>query len=271
MDALELIDAWPVENAAVGVASAEGVLARRGPAERGFQWASVTKLATAVAVLVAAEEGIVELDEPAGPPGSTVRHLLAHASGLPLDGDRPVSPPGERRIYSNTGFEVAAALVAERAEMPFEEYLRGAVLEPLGMGSARLEGSPAWGLSGSLDDLLALGRELLAPRFLAEETVAEATAVAFPGLVGRRFRGSGARIRTTGGSASSCATASRRTGRARATRRGRSGTSAGPARSSGSIPRQGSRAPASPTGTSATGRVTPGPRSPTPCSAPPSP
>jgi CubicO group peptidase (beta-lactamase class C family) len=183
VDALALIDAWPVETAAVGVVSPEGVLARRGPAGRVLPWASVTKLTTASAVLVAAEEGIVELDEPAGPPGSTVRHLLAHASGLPLDGDRPVATPGTRRVYSNSGIEAAAALVAERAEMPFAAYLAGAVLEPLGM-EARLEGSPAWALEGSLDDLLALGRELLAPRLLARETLDEATSVVFPGLAG---------------------------------------------------------------------------------------
>ncbi len=183
MDALALIDAWPVENAAVGVVSAEGVLARRGAEDRVFPWASVTKLVTAGAVLVAAEEGIVELDEPAGPPGATLRHLLSHASGLPLDGERPLTGPGTRRIYSNTGIELAAALVAERAEMPFEEYLSAAVLEPVGM-TARLDGSPAHAVSGSLADLLAFGRELLAPRFLAEETLAEATTVAFPGLAG---------------------------------------------------------------------------------------
>ncbi len=183
MDALALIDAWPVENAAVGVVSGDGVLARRGPEDRVFPWASVTKLVTAGAVLVAAEEGIVELDEPAGPPGATVRHLLSHSSGLPLDGERPLTGPGTRRIYSNTGIELAAALVAARAEMPFEEYLGAAVLEPVGM-SAVLDGSPAWGLAGSLADLLAFGRELLAPRFLAEETLAEASVVAFPGLAG---------------------------------------------------------------------------------------
>ena len=48
-------------------------------------WASVTKLLTGLAALVAVEEGIVDLDEPAGPPGSTLRHLLSHASGLPLN------------------------------------------------------------------------------------------------------------------------------------------------------------------------------------------
>jgi CubicO group peptidase (beta-lactamase class C family) len=183
VDALALIDAWPVETAAVGVVSAEGVLARRGPADRVLPWASVTKLVTAGAVLVAAEEGIVELDEPAGPQGSTLRHLLAHASGLPLDGDRPIAAPGTRRIYSNSGIEAAATLVAGRAEMPFAEYLGAAVLEPMGMG-ARLAGSPASGVSGSLDDLLALGRELLVPRFLAQETLDEAASVAFPGLTG---------------------------------------------------------------------------------------
>jgi CubicO group peptidase (beta-lactamase class C family) len=62
--------------------------------ERRFAWASVTKLATAVAMLVAAEEGLVDLDEPAGPPGSTLRHLLAHASGLPFDPGAPIARPG---------------------------------------------------------------------------------------------------------------------------------------------------------------------------------
>ena len=119
-----------------------------GPITRPFPWASVTKPVAAVAALVAAEEGIVDLDEPAGPEGSTVRHLLAHASGLPFDGDRPIARPGQRRIYSNTGFEVLAAFVAERAEMAFRDYLHAAVLEPLEMTSTRLDGSPASGLEG---------------------------------------------------------------------------------------------------------------------------
>jgi CubicO group peptidase (beta-lactamase class C family) len=144
----------------------------------------VTKLLTASAVLVAAEEGVLELDEPAGPPGATVRHLLAHASGLPLDGEAPISRPGERRIYSNAGYEALGELVAERAGMSFVEYLAGAVLEPVGMARTRLDGSPAWGAVGPLNDLLALAAELLSPRFLARETLAEATAIAFPGLAG---------------------------------------------------------------------------------------
>jgi CubicO group peptidase (beta-lactamase class C family) len=144
----------------------------------------VTKLFTATATLVAAEEGIVDLDEPAGPEGSTVRHLLAHASGLPFDGERPIARPGQRRIYSNTGFNMLGTLVAERAEMEFDQYLREAVLDPLGMARTRLGGPPASGLFGPLDDLMAFAGELLAPRLIAQETLDEATTVAFPGLVG---------------------------------------------------------------------------------------
>ncbi len=183
VDALRQIDGWPAENPAAGVVARSGITTH-GPREKSFPWASVTKPVTAMATLVAAEEGILDLDEPAGPEGSTVRHLLAHASGLPLEGDKPIARVGQRRIYSNTGFEVLGSYVAERAEMPFDEYLRAAVLEPLAMASTRLEGSPAAGLEGSLEDLLTFGGELLDPRLVAPETLDEATAVAFPGLAG---------------------------------------------------------------------------------------
>ncbi|MDP9491190.1 MAG: beta-lactamase family protein [Actinomycetota bacterium] len=183
MDALRQVDEWPAENVAVGVVSGGAVVATHGPTDREFPWASVTKPATALAALVAAEEGTIDLDEPAGPPGSTVRHLLAHASGLPFEGREPIAKPGMRRIYSNTGFEVLAALVAARAEMPFDVYLRRAVLDPLGM-RAKLRGSPASAMAGPLDDLLRLAGECLAPTVVAPETLAEATSVQFPGLAG---------------------------------------------------------------------------------------
>ena len=181
MDALRAIDGWDAEHAAAGVVGAsEGAY---GDRERVFPWASVTKLLTGLAVLVAVEEGTVDLDEPAGPPGSTLRHVLAHASGLPTDGDEPIAQPGRRRIYSNTGIERAAALLAERAAMPFEDYFAHAVVASLGL-RGELAGSPASGYRGPLDDLLVLGRELLEPTLVAPETLAEATTVQFPGLDG---------------------------------------------------------------------------------------
>lgn len=183
MESLRAIDGWNAGVASAGVARAEQVVATHGPRDAELPWASVTKLLTGLAVLVALEEGTVDLDEPAGPPGATLRHLLAHASGLPVDGDQPLTEPGRRRIYSNTGIEVAARLLEQRAEMPFADYFAQAVVRPLGL-VGRLTGSPAHAYRGPLDDLLALGRELLAPTLVAAETLAEATAVQFPGLTG---------------------------------------------------------------------------------------
>jgi CubicO group peptidase (beta-lactamase class C family) len=184
MRALEQIDGWPTDSASVAVVGPDGVRASRGHADRVFRWASVTKLLTATAVLVAAEEGVLDLDEPAGPPGSTVRHLLAHASGLPFEGEVPIARPGERRIYSNAGFDMLGELVAGRAEMAFADYLGAAVLDPLGLAGTELRDRPSEGLWGPLADLARYGRELFEPEVVAPETLAEATDIAFPGLAG---------------------------------------------------------------------------------------
>ncbi|MGH3040721.1 MAG: serine hydrolase domain-containing protein [Gaiellaceae bacterium] len=184
MEALDQVDSWPAPTAAVAVVTAEGVVAQRGPADAVLRWASVTKLLTAYAVLIAAEEGVLDLDEPAGPTGASVRHVLAHASGLPFEGDKPIAKPGERRIYSNAGFDLLGKLLVARAEMPFAGYLQEAVLDPLALSRAELRGRPSEGIFGSLADLAAFARELLTPTLIAEETLAEATEVAFPGLVG---------------------------------------------------------------------------------------
>lgn len=181
--ALEHIEQWGADKAAAGVLDREGVIAWGGDEGYEFRWASVTKPVVALAVLVAVEEGVVDLDEPTGPPGSTVRHLLAHASGLPFEGAAPISEPGVRRIYSNSGFEVLAEHVEATAEMPFVEYLARAVFEPLEL-QCELRGSAASGIYGTLLDLLDVGRELLVPTLVAPETLAEATTVAFPGLAG---------------------------------------------------------------------------------------
>ena len=183
MDALRAIDSWGARTATAGIVRAGGEIDTHGPRETELRWASVTKLLAGLTALVAVEEGTVDLDEPAGPEGSTLRHLLAHASGLPPDEGPPLMPPERRRIYSNYGIELAAERVAERAGMEFGAYFRHAVAAPLGLAGA-LHGSPAWGYRGPLDDLLALARELLAPTLVAPETLAEATSVQFPGLAG---------------------------------------------------------------------------------------
>lgn len=182
VEALRQIDAWPAPHCCAGATLAGRELGTAGDTGRRYAFASVSKLFTAYAALVAAEEGALELEEPAGPPGVTIRHLLAHAAGLGAERER-LSAPERTRIYSNGGIELVAERLAERASMPFAEYLQEAVLAPLRL-SAELHGSPAADIDGTLADLLAFGRELLEPTLVARETLAEATAVQFPGLRG---------------------------------------------------------------------------------------
>lgn len=139
---------------------------------------------TAYRILQLAEAGTVSLDEPAGPPGATVRHLLAHASGLDIDGGGVLAAVGRRRIYSNAAFDLLGALAAERDREPFAHQVQRDILQPLEMTATALEGSAASGAVGTLRDLLRFGRELLSPTLLAPETLTEATTVVFPALNG---------------------------------------------------------------------------------------
>jgi CubicO group peptidase (beta-lactamase class C family) len=192
MDAFRLVERWPVEHATVGVVdigAQSGEVTTTGPVRGVFAWASVTKMATALAVLVAVEEGTLHVDEPAGPPGSTVRHLLSHASGLGPGPGPPLAAPGTSRIYSNVGYVVLGSLLAERSGLSFADYLRHGVLEPLALSGATLdaaagEGAPAAGMSGTVHDLLALGSEWAAPTLVSRATRDEATTEQFPGLAG---------------------------------------------------------------------------------------
>lgn len=142
-----------------------------------FSVQSVSKPITAVAVMLAAQEGLVELDAPITRylpyfsvnscfeqrPESriTLRLLLAHAAGLthepPIGNnyDCPfpsvaahnrsirdtwlVSPVGTRYSYSNNGYDLAAEAVAMVSVMPFSEYVRRRLFLPLGMESTTLD------------------------------------------------------------------------------------------------------------------------------------
>jgi CubicO group peptidase (beta-lactamase class C family) len=183
--ALRMIENWPVTNAAAAVVRADGsVVGTWGEPDRRFPLASVTKPLAAYAALVAVVVGAIDLDVRAGPPGATVRHLLAHSSGLAFDEDRVMAEPGTRRIYSNAGFEALGEHLAKAADIPFPEYLRDAVLAPLGMTATELPGSPAKDGVSCAADLARFAAEVQAPRLLAPETVREATSVVHPGLRG---------------------------------------------------------------------------------------
>lgn len=179
-----LVSDWPVPNAAAGVTNVRATLAVGGDPSWRTPIASVTKLLVGLAALVAIEEETVGLSEPAGPEGSTVEHLLSHASGLAFDSDQVLAGPGRRRIYSNTGVEAFAGHLEERAGMEFHEYLQHGVLDPLGLVATTLEGSPAHGIRSNLDDMLALARELMSPTLVTRATMDDATRAHFPELAG---------------------------------------------------------------------------------------
>ena len=178
-----------METVSAGATDGRGTGGLAGDPDRVARIASVGKLLVGMAAMVALEEGAIALDEPAGPEGSTVRHLLAHASGLAFDGDQVLSPPGRRRIYSNTGIEVFADHLATRTGMSFGEYLRAGVLQPLAMQQTVLRGSPAHEVWSSVGDLMSFARELLSPTLVAQETVDEATRSQFAELAGVRPAG----------------------------------------------------------------------------------
>ncbi|HML36400.1 MAG TPA: serine hydrolase domain-containing protein [Bacillota bacterium] len=141
-----------------------------------FHMASVTKLFVGTSILQLWERGLIRLDglltdylpwfrmkdERYGE--ITIRHLLSHTSGMPdvkdycwdspeTDGgalERYVRSdevreasllwaPGERKFsYSNIGYEILGAVIAAVSGMPFEDYVRRNIFEPLDMSSSTL-------------------------------------------------------------------------------------------------------------------------------------
>ncbi len=163
--------AWPVANVAFAVIDRQGNEHLGGSFDQPFALASITKLFSALAVMIACEEGICSLDETIlGLEGATVRDLLCHASGVSLEADGPRSRPRTRRIYSNYGYQVLGDLVATRAGFAFADYLHEAVCEPLGMSGARLHGAPGSAMVANIRDVTLLTRELQCPTLVAVES-----------------------------------------------------------------------------------------------------
>ncbi|HZX54664.1 MAG TPA: serine hydrolase domain-containing protein [Ilumatobacteraceae bacterium] len=184
MQALRLIDDWPVHNVAAAVIDREGAVHTRGDQGHSFRLASIAKPITTWACLVAVEEGIVALDQPVGQAGCTLRHLLSHAGGYGFDGPDPIAKPERNRIYSNTGIEMAAQTVADAAGIPFGDYLHEAVFQPLGMTSSKLTSSAAHGMWSTAADLTRFLQEVRSPTLISAASAAQAATVQFPALNG---------------------------------------------------------------------------------------
>jgi CubicO group peptidase (beta-lactamase class C family) len=130
-----------------------------------FRIASLTKLFTGMAILQLRDAGKLDLDDPVSKyipqidgvvypttehPPIRIRNLVTHTSGLPHDANRFSGmsaddllaelhglslefTPGSQESYSNLGMELAGMLIARLSGLPYEDYMRQNILEPLGM------------------------------------------------------------------------------------------------------------------------------------------
>jgi CubicO group peptidase (beta-lactamase class C family) len=140
-----------------------------------FEIGSIGKIFTATAIMLAVQDGLLDLDEPITTylpdfkvysryeeqPESkiTIRHLLGHTSGLPhevvgCNTLEPVGtledringifgiwlkcPVGEAYIYSPAGYDLAAHILQRISGIPFEKYMTERVFRPLGMLNSTL-------------------------------------------------------------------------------------------------------------------------------------
>ena len=179
-----LLDRWPGDHVGCALVGPDATIGHWGDVTRSFELASVTKAIVALGCWVALEEGSLVLDDSAGPPGSTVAHLLAHASGLPLEGTDPAAAVGTRRIYSNSGFEVLAAHLEAAVGFSWQGYVTAAVCEPLDLASTHFGPSAARSATSTVNDLTRLCRELLRPTLISATTLAEATSNQFGDIAG---------------------------------------------------------------------------------------
>lgn len=197
MGALDRVTSWPVPHSAAAIVrssdeSPPATYSTVGETDRPFRLASLTKTITGLTALIACEEGSLSLDNVVDPAmcsasiheRTTLRHLLAHASGLPFDGSSPINALGRRRIYSNTGIEMVAELIAASTGIAFDDYLNEAVIEPLGMTSTELRGSPAFDMWSTIGDMALLLAEYLQPSLISPETHTDFITEQFAGIGG---------------------------------------------------------------------------------------
>lgn len=185
MDVLSEIEDWPVDNAVSVVVDGQGAIAgQHGNTDRPYALASVTKLLSTYAFLIALEEGAIGLEDPAGPEGSTVHHLLAHTAGYDFDSEVIRFEVGAKRGYSNCGFEKLAEHLERETEISCADYAQEAVFAPLGMNSTKIAGSCAKDGWSTAADLTKFAAELLTPTLVSPQTMADATRVHFEGLAG---------------------------------------------------------------------------------------
>jgi CubicO group peptidase (beta-lactamase class C family) len=175
---------WPVESVAAAVVRHGDEPRRHGDTAQPFHLASVTKLLTALAALVAHEEGTLPIDEPITAGGASAADLLAHAAGIAPDEPTQMTAPHTRRIYSTAAYDILADHITQRAGMAFTDYLTEAIVTPLGLVATTLDGSAGAGAISSVDDLLRIATAWTSPLLVDETTLQRAVRAHHPTLAG---------------------------------------------------------------------------------------
>ena len=145
-------------------------------ADTKFRLGSVTKQFTAAAIMLLAERGKLQLDDPVSrfiteAPDAwkavTIRHLLTHTSGIRSFTDLPdyaklkllpetpaqrfgylrdlplEFPAGERMKYSNSGYVLLGWIVELASGQSYEAFLRENIFAPLGMNDSGYDSTAA--------------------------------------------------------------------------------------------------------------------------------
>jgi CubicO group peptidase (beta-lactamase class C family) len=181
---LDVIHSWPANRAAAAVIAPDGSVNTAGDIDAPFELASLTKLITALAVLVASEEGSLSLDQVVTDAGATVGDLLSHAGGMAPDTADQITAPRTRRVYSTAAYDRLGEIVTEHTGMRFADYLAEGVLAPLGMVSSALHGSPGADSTSNVRDLIALASAWIEPMLVHDTTLGQATTAVHPELGG---------------------------------------------------------------------------------------
>jgi len=173
------------------IASANGLINReqgiQATTRSSFRIASMTKSFTAMAILKLRDEGRLSLEDPVSlyvpemanleyptsdAPVIDIENLLTMTAGFPEDnpwGDRQLHEPDQMLLemvaqgisfssptstqyeYSNTGYAILGYLVSRISGIPYQDYIREEILEPLGMRETY------WEFDNVPDSMLAIG------------------------------------------------------------------------------------------------------------------
>jgi CubicO group peptidase (beta-lactamase class C family) len=167
----QLVQGWPGAAAVVLFRLKDGNVERideEGDLSAVRAWASVSKMAVALAFGVEVDWDLHQFTQNFGPHGATLANLLSHSSGLGFEVGDPSVPIATKRVYSNAGFDHAVDFVLKDDDAA--HWLEDRIFLPLGMESTYLRGRPCADVHGSTEDMVTLGVAWLRPDGVSAQT-----------------------------------------------------------------------------------------------------